>query len=112
MCKLFKELCQLLDPFCHATLLVQQKVNVSESMSIPLSLGIKHQLCPISSIHSNKMILTIIHSVESRLSPFEDNETFILAAILDPRFKMRWCKPGKVEKTFAFITEKLSNLNT
>lgn len=85
-------------------MLVQQEVNVSASLTIPVTLGTKPQLRQISAIHSNK-----IHSVESRLSPFEKNETFI---ILDPRFKMRWCKSGKVGETIALINEKSSNLNT
>lgn len=50
--------------------------------------------------------------MESRLSPFEKNETFTIAAVLDPRFKMRWSKSGKVEETIALINEKSSNLNT
>lgn len=109
--KLLQELCQILDPFEYATLLVQQEVNVSASLTIPVTLGIKHQLRQISAIHSIKMIQSLIHSVESNLSPFEKNETFIIAAVLDPRFRMRWCKSVKVEETIALINEKSSNLN-
>lgn len=93
-------------------MLVQEEVNESASLTIPVMLGIKHQLRQISAIHSNKMIQSLIHSVESRLSPFEKNETFTIAAVLDPRFKMRWCKSGKVEETIALINKKSSNMNT
>ncbi|XP_062579450.1 zinc finger BED domain-containing protein 4-like [Saccostrea cucullata] len=110
--KLLQELCQILDPFEHATLLVQQEINVSASLTIPITLGIKHQLRQISAIHSNKMIQTLVHSVESRLSPFEENETFILAAVLDPRFKIRWCKSGKVEEIVALLKERTNNVQT
>lgn len=107
--KLLQEFCQILDPFEHATLLVQEEVNVSASLTIPVTLGIKHQLRQIAAIHSNKMIQSLINSMES---PFEKNETFTIAAVLDPRFKMRWSKSGKVEETIALINEKSSNLNT
>lgn len=110
--KLLQEFCQILDPFEHATLLVQEGVNVSASLTIPVTLGIKHQLRQIAAIHSNKMIQSLINAMESRLSPFEKNETFTIAAVLDPRFKMRWSKSGKVEETIALINEKSSNLNT
>jgi hypothetical protein len=110
--KLLQELCQILDPFEHATLLVQQEINVSASLTIPVTLGIKHQLRQMSAIHSNKMIQTLIRSVESRLSPFQDNDIFILAAVLDPRFKMRWCKSEKMEETVALLKEQTSNLQT
>lgn len=58
------------------------------------------------------MIQSLIHSVESRLYPLENNEIFIIAAVLDPRFKMRWSKSWKMEETIAVIDKKSSNLNT
>lgn len=60
--KLLQELCQILDPLEHATLLVQKEVNESASLTIPVTLGIKHQLRQISAIHINKMIQSHIHS--------------------------------------------------
>ena len=37
------------------------------------------------------MISTLKASVQKRLSKYEEDEEFVFAAILDPRFKLSWC---------------------
>ena len=46
---LLSELCTILVPFEHATLLVQKERNASASLPIPVTLGLKHQVKKIQS---------------------------------------------------------------
>ena len=96
--KLLTELCGILDPFEHATLLVQQEINVSASLTIPVTLGLKQ----ISTDYNTKMVRTLVESIKSRLSPYESDDIIIVAAFVDPRFKVRWCQPDNVDKTVLF----------
>ena len=45
----------------------------------------------ISVTYNNKIVDTLKSSIEKRLSCHENDESYIVAAVLDPRFKMRWC---------------------
>ncbi|KAJ8305575.1 hypothetical protein KUTeg_016120 [Tegillarca granosa] len=94
--KLLQELCNILEPFEKATLLVQSENSASASLAIPVTCGLKHQICQISIDYSSKMISTLKHSIHSRLSVYENDDSFTIAAILDPRFKLRWCENEKI----------------
>lgn len=61
-------MCGILDPFEHATLLVQQETNVSASLTIPVILGLKHQLKQISTEYNTKMVRTLVESVEQAIT--------------------------------------------
>jgi hypothetical protein len=61
-------LCGILDPFEHATLLVQQEINGSASLIIPVTLGLKHQLKQISTDYNTKMERTLVESVEQAIT--------------------------------------------
>lgn len=93
-----KEFCQILDHIAHTPLLVQKEVNVSARTFL------SHLAYSISCARF----------VESRLSLFKDNEPFILAAMLDRRFKMRLYKPGKFEEinyiVIVNVIEKIINM--
>ncbi|CAC5408450.1 unnamed protein product [Mytilus coruscus] len=78
--KILHELSLILDPFEYVTLLVQN--NVSASLTIPVT--------QYNNMYNNKMMTTLKSSIETRLTRFEEDNDFILAAILDPRFKLRW----------------------
>ncbi|KAJ8315996.1 hypothetical protein KUTeg_006010 [Tegillarca granosa] len=104
--KLLQELCNILEPFEKATLLVQSENSASASLAIPVTCGLKHQICQISIDYSSKMISTLKHSIHSRLSVYENDDSFTIAAILDPRFKLRWCENEKVTKIIDLLKEK------
>ena len=46
--KLLHELCSILEPFERATMHVQQQNNLSASLTVPITLGLKHQVDKIS----------------------------------------------------------------
>ena len=66
--RLLTELCGILDPFEYATLLVQQETNVSASLTIPVTLGLKQQLKQISTEYNTKMVRTLVESVEQAIT--------------------------------------------
>ena len=45
-------------------------------------------------------------SMERRMPYYEGNETYILAAILDPRFKLQWCSNNSERKESAEILKE------
>ena len=97
--KLLQELCTILEPFEYATNQVQGEKHVTASLTIPVTRGLRHRLQQISAEYNNKLVSTLKESINSRLCRYEDDETCIVAATLDPRFKLRWCQPN-VEDIF------------
>jgi hypothetical protein len=78
-----------LEPFEKATLLVQKQENVSAILTIPVTLGLKHHLGKISCDCNNSFVDALESSTDARLSKNEAEEAYIVAALLDPRFKLR-----------------------
>ncbi|VDI73534.1 Hypothetical predicted protein [Mytilus galloprovincialis] len=108
--KILHELSLILDPFEYVTLLVQN--NVSASLTIPVTLGLKHKVNQLSNVYNNKMVTTLKSSIETRLTQFEKDNDFILAAILDPRFKLRWSEPEKVAPYTVLLKNMTSALDS
>lgn len=46
------------------------------------------------------MLTTLVNSLDSRMSKYENRDIYILARTLDPRFKLKWCG-NKDEKKYA-----------
>ena len=90
-CKLLQELCTILQPFQEATLEIQKEQTVSASLAVPLTVALKNQMQCISSTYNCKMITTLKSSLQKRMSKYEEDEEFVIAAVLDPRFKLTWC---------------------
>ena len=44
----------------------------------------------VSKYHSG-LVHGLKQSLQRRMPYYEENETYIVAGILDPRFKLRWC---------------------
>ena len=84
---------------------VQQQESVSASLTIPVTLGLKNQMEEISDVYSNKMVITLKSSIEKRLFCYQKDESCIIAAVLDPRFKMRWC-PDDIQDHVESVVQK------
>lgn len=110
--KLLSELCTILEPFEHATLLVQKERNVSASLPIPVTLGLKHQVKEISCDYSSKMVLALKSSIEKRLNMYELDDSYIISAVLDPRFKVRWCDQEKINEPLSVVKLKAAQVET
>ncbi|XP_069103066.1 zinc finger BED domain-containing protein 4-like [Argopecten irradians] len=108
--KLLSELCSILEPFEHATVLVQKESNVSGSLTIPVTLGLEHQLALVEVNYSSKMISALKSSIQSRLSHYKTSENYILASLLDPRFKTVWCKGTDLHNNVSLLKQKVDHL--
>ena len=84
------DFCEVLKPFEDTTVFVQQENTVSASFVLPCVRGLKHKMTRINSKFNSKLVTTLKESVHRRLATFEENEQYILAAVLDPRFKLKW----------------------
>ncbi|CAC5403295.1 unnamed protein product [Mytilus coruscus] len=89
--KLLKELCSILKPFEDATIMVQKDKSVSASLVVPIYMGLTHQINELSVTYNNKMVQTLKLSLEKRLGDSMSDDNFLLAAMLDPTIKLRWC---------------------
>lgn len=106
--KLLKELCYILKPFEDATLMVQKYKSVSANLVIPIFMGLRHQLNELSIItYNNKMVKTLKLSLDKRLGISMSDDNFLLAAMLDPTIKLKWCNTSETiemeEKCFLML---------
>ena len=89
---LLGELCEILASFEAATDFTQGDKVVTDSLVIPSVRGLRAQLAAIKAKYNCKMVQSLKKSVEHRLSAYEEQTSFQLAATLDPGFKLAWCK--------------------
>ena len=57
------------------------------------------------------MLTTLIKSLDSRLSIYEEEPTFQLVSILDPRYKLSWCQEDQVQPAMELLSSKFSELS-
>jgi hypothetical protein len=83
------DLLDILLPFEKATDFVQVEHFLSSGYVLPCIRGLKHHLSKLSSKYHHSFISTLQSLLmESRMNSYETTEIYILAAILDPRFKL------------------------
>ncbi|CAC5426502.1 unnamed protein product [Mytilus coruscus] len=98
---------------------VEQKMStdalimfIAASLTFPVTLSLKQKVNQLSNVYNNKMMTTLNSSIETRLTRFEEDNDFILAAILDPKFKLRWCEPVKVAPYTLLLKNTTSALDS
>ena len=89
-----KDFVEILSPFEEATDIALIENKVSSSLVIPCRRGIRGQLSTLRMKYSNALVKELAESVELRLTIYESEDTYTTASILDPRFKLKWCKDG------------------
>ena len=65
----------------------------------------------MQSRFNNKLVCGLKHSLEKRLAVFEDKLLYRLAATLDPRFKLAWCKENEVKEIEGVLTREVKTLS-
>lgn len=60
----------------------------------------------LSRDYNCRLLSTLKHSVDSRLSKYERMEFFQLATVLDPHFKLDWCADTEVERVKSILISK------
>ena len=109
--KLLSNLCIILGPFEHVTILVQKENNISASLTVQVTIELRHQMHQISSTFNNKMLSTFKRSIKERLSRYEEEESYVVAAVLDPRFKLRWCESDKIDYVESLVRKNLQTVS-
>ena len=99
------EICKILKPFKDATLLVQRKKNVSGSMLITVTLGLKKH-------YITKFVSALLASLSKRLCKYEEEDVYTTSSILDTRFKLLWSKPEYVDDLTTDLKKKLSFIDS
>jgi hypothetical protein len=106
---IMQDLVEILAPFEEATDFVQVENFPSAGYVIPCIRGLKHQLSTMASRSHTSLINALTASLDSRMAVYEEKEEYLLAAVLDCRFKLRWCKDdSEITRLKTMLTEKIS----
>ncbi|KAI6649592.1 hypothetical protein LOD99_6758 [Oopsacas minuta] len=68
----------------------------------------RSELTTLSSQYKSQIVTTLISSVNIRFARYEQNEGFQMAAILDLRWKLDWCRPDEVTRYTNLLIEEVS----
>ncbi|XP_065905197.1 zinc finger BED domain-containing protein 4-like isoform X2 [Dysidea avara] len=82
---------EILTPFEEAADFVQAGCSPTTGYVLPCIRGLHHHMQSMVSKHQSVLATSLQQSLKKRMLYYEQNETYILAAMLDPRFKLRWC---------------------
>lgn len=88
---ILQEIVQILTPFEEAMDFIQVGCVPSTGYVLPCIRGLNHHVQSVESQHHSELVLSLKQSLKKHMLYYEESETYILAAILDPRFKLYWC---------------------
>lgn len=96
------DIVNILTPFEEATDFAQIEHIPPAGYVLPCIRGLRHHLENMVSKYHSGFVRALKVSFERRMPEYEQNKAYIRAAILDPRFKLRWCtddsERNKLEK--------------
>ena len=102
---LLNDIVEILAPFEEATDFVQVGCIPSAGYVLPCIKGLQHHLQSMVTKYHSPFVLGLTKSLSSRMPYFEEKEAYILAAILDPRFKLRWCSDDTQKQTYVELVK-------
>lgn len=109
---ILKDVVEILTPFEEATDVVQVDLYPSSGYVLPCIRGLKHQLTKMSSKYHSSFVKALKSSLHSRMVTYEMNNTYILAATLDPRFKLFWCHDNEENVTVkCLLIERIASVS-
>ena len=88
---LLQDMVDILTPFEEATEFVQVGCVPSAGYVLPCIRGLYHHIENMVSKYHSGLVRGLKQSLQKHMPYYEENETYIVAGILDPRFKLRWC---------------------
>ena len=100
---LLSSLCDILEPFAIATDYTQGEKCVTSSYVIPCIRGLKEQLSKMDTRYHGKLITAFMQSISKRFESLEYERPFQMASLLDPRFKLAWCKSHEAELIKSYL---------
>ena len=95
---ILNDIVEILTPFEEATDFVQVDNVPTAGYVLPCIRGLYHHMQNMTSKCHTALVLGLTQSLEKRMPYYEETDTYILAAILDPRFKLRWCNNDAEKK--------------
>ena len=90
---------------------MQKENNISASLTVPVTILLRHQMHQISSTFNNKVLSTFKRFIKERLSRYEEEESYVVAAVLDPRFKLRSCESDKFDYAESVVCKNLQTVS-
>nr|XP_033780910.1 zinc finger BED domain-containing protein DAYSLEEPER-like isoform X2 [Geotrypetes seraphini] len=104
-----KELHALLEPIATATHRLEVESVPTSGMVLPTVIGLSKALDEVQTPYCNSVKTGLMNSLAHRLDYVKSDDHFILSAILDPRFKLKWTS-GPEEELMAKsrITEHMN----
>ena len=108
--RIISEITEALTPFQEATDQCQGQNTVTAILVLPCVRGLRAELADLCGTYKSKFVSTLAASIDTRLGPYELQESFQLAAALDPRWKLGWCSPEDVQNITNLLQDKVSSL--
>ena len=103
---ILKEVVEILEPFEEANNFVHGDKFLSVSMCIPSYVGLKTHLSTTTTQYCSSLVATLSLSLDKHLKDVLHNSIYVCAAVLDPRFKLTWCKAESEMDTYKKIVLK------
>ena len=100
---------EILTPFEEATDFVQIGCIPSAGYVLPCVRGLTHHIQSMISKYHSSFVQALKQSLRRQMTNYEENEVYIAAAILDPRFKLRWCFDETEKKEFTEMITTMVN---
>ena len=108
---IIKEGVEILTPFEEATDFAQIEDYPSAGYVLPSIRGLEHQLNNVITKYHCSFLHALKDSLSRRMVVYEANDDYILAAILDPRFKLLWCRNDDEKKRAeALLTAEMAKV--
>ena len=103
---IIKDLVEILTSFKWATVLTQDQNIVTVSYNLPVVRGLKVQIDSLCKKFNTRLTNMLRSSLHKRMEKHDIEEIFRIAAVLDPRWKMGWCKEDEATEMKRIILQK------
>ncbi|XP_071948961.1 uncharacterized protein, partial [Antedon mediterranea] len=95
--KLIIELCEILKPFEEVMDRIDGEQDVTSSLVIACVRSLRQAVARQKEVYKSEIVDILESSIEKHISQYEQMDDFKIAATVDPRFKLDWCKDDEVE---------------
>lgn len=94
-----KEMCALLEPLATATVRLEADAIPTSGMVLPIIIGLEKALKRVQPVYCTSVQTGLINSIKRRLDFVHTDDHYILSAMLEPRFRLKWVRTPAEETT-------------
>ena len=105
-----KDMLDIIEPFEEAISFCKQNNALSAGYVVPCIRGLRHYYEKLKSEYNKLLVTSLKSGIETWLQTSEDCDSFKVAAVLDPRFKLNWCHSN--EERLAIRSQLLHEAST